>query len=97
MTENGPILFPGWTAGWATADEATSALALLEKAGDQDLHGVVFHVTGGKVLSAVKCREFAHRLSGTVTKLETTGEVNTFEVTAVPWAGAATIADWKAA
>lgn len=40
---------------------------------------------------------FGHRLAGKLTKLTTEGELNTFEVTAEKWAGAATIADWRKA
>ena len=97
MTENGPILFPGVTTGWATADEAKAHLAGLERNGDQTTHNVVFHVTGADGFKFVKCRVFAHRLAGTASKLTTEGEINTFDVTGVPWAGAADIAAWKLA
>lgn len=98
MVDNQPIQWPGWVSGWATEGEATGALSHLgDPEGDQKTHNVVFKVADAETLSAVKCRLFGSRLAGTVTKLETKGEINTFEVTAVKWAGAANVEDWKKA
>jgi len=68
IPENGPIMFPGVVAGWATEEEALKVF-------NADLHAknevkkVCFH-TKTKVVSAVVCRLFAYRFNAKVEKQE---------------------------
>jgi len=89
------IHFPFLTIGWASKDEALQALALDNANGKQKYHKVLFEVSGAKALKFVDCRLVCHRLNGTVTKEETTDNINTFKLAAVPLTDDKTVEEWE--
>ena len=96
ITKDGPILFPGWIAGWKSEAEAISHLDFIGLAdATQKVNKVVFHVTGASIFEFVQCRLFAHRLEGTVASNKDDAGICKFEVTAKPH-NDATIAEWVA-
>ena len=86
MANNGAILFPGWTEGWANADDATNYLKTLEASSNSkgSIKRVVFHVTNASTLTVLGNRSVSHRLQGTVTKMELIDGVTHLEVTGLP-------------
>lgn len=92
-----PILFPGWSEGWANADDATNNVKHLDanRNSKKDIVKAVFHVTGASVLTACGNRSVAHRLAGKVTAVEEKDGVMTIEVAADPH-NDKTIAEWEA-
>ena len=68
IPENGPIMFPGIVAGWATEEEAAKTLAG-DFHGKNTCHKVHFHGKT-KVVSAVVCRVFVYRFMAKVEKQE---------------------------
>jgi len=50
--KDGPILFPGWVAGWKTEADAIAHVATIDKThASGNLNGVIFHVTGCPALA----------------------------------------------
>jgi len=97
IAADGPILFPGWVAGWKSEADAIAHIATLPKDNAKvGLHGVVFHVTGASALAFAQCRVFCHRLEGKVAKNEDKDGNTHFEVAAAPH-NDQTIAEWAAA
>jgi hypothetical protein len=97
IAADGPILFPGWVAGWKSEADAIAHIATIPRDNAKvGLHGVVFHVTGASALAFAQCRVFCHRLSGKVSKHEAKDSNTVFEVAADPH-NDQTIAEWTAA
>lgn len=97
IAADGPILFPGWVAGWKSEADAIAHIATLNKENSKvNLHGVVFHVTGASALAFAQCRVYCHRLEGKVAKNEDKDGNTHFTVAAQPH-NDQTIAEWTAA
>jgi hypothetical protein len=97
IAKDGPILFPGWIAGWKTEADAILHIGALNKdEAKTALHPVVFHVTGASALAFAQCRLFSHRLEGKVASNAKKDDNTHFEVTGSPH-NDQTIAEWVAA
>lgn len=91
--EKGPIVFPGWLAGWRSEEDAKANVGTY--GGSQAGAKVIFKINA-KCLEAVVCRSFIQRLSATVDSHEEADGWNSFALTEKPFT-ATTIAAWNAA
>ena len=64
LKKDGPISFPGWSAGWASEADATGYLNALKNEGKKDVKQVVYKVTGAPVTKVLGNRLAAYRLAG---------------------------------
>lgn len=85
ISENGPILFPGWISGWKSeADSIANANFVDTSESKQKVNKVIFHVTNASVLAFAQCRLYAHRLEGSVASNKEADGIWRFEITAKP-------------
>jgi len=95
--KDGPILFPGWVAGWKTEADAIAYVNFVDTSdAKQKVNKVIFHVTNASVLNFIQCRLFATRLEGTVASNKEAEGIWRFEVTGKAL-NDQTIADWTKA
>jgi len=86
MANNGAILFPGWVEGWTSEQDAVDYVKTLEatKESKETLRKVVCKVTNASVMTTAGNRAVAHRLQGTVTKVEPKDGTTFIEITGLP-------------
>lgn len=83
---NGPVLFPGWLEGWANEEDAINYTKTLEANSNSKsvLRKVVIKVSNASVMTVAGNRSVAHRLQGTVSKVEPKDGTTFAEVAGLP-------------
>jgi len=64
IAKDGPILFPGWIAGWKSEADALAYVNFIGSNADlkTKVNKVVFHVTDASAFAFAQCRLYSHRL-----------------------------------
>jgi len=86
LTEKAPILFPGWIEGWANEQDAIDYAKTLAANNESKnaIKQVVVKVSKASVLTVAGNRSVAHRLQGTLQKVEEKDGTTFIEIDGLP-------------